>query len=78
MKSKRYLKDRILSPSNRGAIPVLSICIEIVVIKRKGNFEVYFRMEYLSQLIMNNISLCTFDFVGCGNAQGEYVTLGYR
>lgn len=34
-------------------------------------------MEYLGELISKNISLCTFDFSGCGNAEGEYVTLGY-
>lgn len=25
----------------------------------------------------NNISLCTFDFSGCGNSEGDYVSLGY-
>lgn len=34
-------------------------------------------MEYLGKFIKNNIALCTFDFSGCGNAEGEYVTLGY-
>ena len=29
-------------------------------------------------MIRNNISLCTFDFTGCGNSEGEYVTLGYN
>jgi hypothetical protein len=52
--------------------------MEIVAIKPKGNFIINFRMEYISILIKNNISLCTFDFPGCGNAEGEYVTLGYR
>ena len=28
-------------------------------------------------MIRNGISLCTFDFSGCGNAEGDYVTLGY-
>lgn len=31
----------------------------------------------MSELIKNNISLCTFDFSGCGNSEGEYITLGY-
>lgn len=34
-------------------------------------------MEYLGKFIKNNLALCTFDFSGCGNADGEYVTLGY-
>ena len=34
-------------------------------------------MEYLGKLIRQNISLVTFDFSGSGNAEGQYVTLGY-
>lgn len=34
-------------------------------------------MEYLGHLMRNNISLCTFDFSGCGNSEGDYVSLGY-
>ena len=34
-------------------------------------------MEYLGELIKRNISLCTFDFAGCGNSEGEYISLGY-
>jgi alpha/beta superfamily hydrolase len=34
-------------------------------------------MEYLGKLVKNSLALCTFDFSGCGNAEGEYVTLGY-
>lgn len=34
-------------------------------------------MEYLGKLIKQNIALCCFDFSGCGNAEGEFVTLGY-
>ena len=24
-----------------------------------------------------NVALCTFDFCGCGNAEGEFVSMGY-
>lgn len=34
-------------------------------------------MEYIGHLIRKNISLCTFDFSGCGNSEGEYISLGY-
>jgi alpha/beta superfamily hydrolase len=34
-------------------------------------------MEYLGKLIKNNLALCSFDFSGCGNGEGEFVTLGY-
>lgn len=34
--------------------------------------------EYLRKLLVNKIALCTFDFSGCGNAEGEYVSLGYH
>lgn len=34
-------------------------------------------MEYLGKFIKHNLALCTFDFSGCGNAEGEFVTLGY-
>ncbi len=27
--------------------------------------------------MVNKIALCTFDFSGCGNAEGEYISLGY-
>ena len=33
-------------------------------------------MEYLLKLIAEGLALCTFDFSGCGNAEGEYVSLG--
>ena len=35
-------------------------------------------MEYLGELIRHNISLCVFDFTGCGNSEGEYISLGYN
>lgn len=34
-------------------------------------------MEYLGKLIKNNLALCSFDFTGSGNAEGEFITLGY-
>ena len=33
-------------------------------------------VEYLGKLLANNIAMCCFDFSGCGNAEGEYVSLG--
>jgi alpha/beta superfamily hydrolase len=35
-------------------------------------------MEYVFELLKNNISLCTFDFSGCGNSEGEYISLGFH
>lgn len=54
-----------------------SICIATSAIAPRGTFINTFRMEYLGHLIKNNIALCTFDFSACGNAEGEYVTMGY-
>jgi alpha/beta superfamily hydrolase len=34
-------------------------------------------MEYLGQLLKHSIALCSFDFCGCGNAEGDYLTMGY-
>jgi alpha/beta superfamily hydrolase len=34
-------------------------------------------MEYLGKLIRSGLGLCTFDFGGCGNAEGEYISMGY-
>lgn len=34
-------------------------------------------MEYLLKLVPEGIALCTFDFSGCGNAEGEYISLGF-
>lgn len=35
-------------------------------------------LEYARYLASKGINLCTFDFSGCGNSEGEYVTLGYK
>jgi alpha/beta superfamily hydrolase len=35
------------------------------------------RIEYLAKILAAGLGLCTFDFSGCGNAEGEYVSLGY-
>lgn len=34
-------------------------------------------MEYMKRLLINRIAICSFDFSGCGNAQGPYISLGY-
>lgn len=34
-------------------------------------------IEYLGELIKEGISLLTFDFTGCGNSEGEYISLGW-
>jgi len=51
--------------------------MEILATEPKGTFIFTFRMEYLGYLIRNNISICTFDFSGCGNSEGDYISLGY-
>ena len=35
-------------------------------------------LDYSLVLIPEGIDLCTFDFSGCGNSQGDYVTLGWK
>ncbi len=34
--------------------------------------------EYASMLIDEGINLFSFDFSGCGNSEGEWVTLGWK
>lgn len=34
--------------------------------------------SYQSLLLPNGINLFAFDFSGCGNSEGEWVTLGYK
>lgn len=34
--------------------------------------------EYVPMFIANGISFFSFDFSGCGNSQGEWVTLGWK
>lgn len=34
-------------------------------------------VPYLPELIQQNFSVCSFDFSGCGNSDGNYITLGY-
>ena len=39
------------------------------------------KMEGLSnwkELVAENINLCVFDFSGCGNSEGEYISLGVK
>jgi len=33
---------------------------------------------YLSQLILEGFSVCSFDFSGCGLSEGEYISLGFK
>jgi pimeloyl-ACP methyl ester carboxylesterase len=35
-------------------------------------------LNYAEALCPLGINLCTFDFSGCGNSEGEYVTLGHK
>lgn len=35
-------------------------------------------LEYWKQLADQGINLCTFDFSGCGNSEGDLVTLGHK
>lgn len=34
--------------------------------------------QYAGKLLKNGITLCCFDFTGCGNSEGELVTLGFK
>ena len=34
--------------------------------------------SYLPKLLKNGINLVAFDFSGCGNSEGEWVTLGWK
>jgi hypothetical protein len=70
MIAAKYSSAHTLCLFSPTAILALYICMETVVTKLKGNFVLMHRMEYLSELIKNNISLCTFDFSGCGNSEG--------
>ena len=35
-------------------------------------------LEYADLLLPEGINLFTFDFSGCGNSEGEWVTLGWK
>ena len=35
-------------------------------------------LEYAEMLLPMGITLFTFDFSGCGNSEGEWVTLGWK
>ena len=32
---------------------------------------------YLNKLVENGLQLCCFDFHGCGNSDGNYISLGF-
>jgi pimeloyl-ACP methyl ester carboxylesterase len=35
-------------------------------------------LSYTKEILGLGIDLCTFDFSGCGNSGGDYVTLGWK
>jgi hypothetical protein len=35
-------------------------------------------LSFAEYIIPQGINLCCFDFSGCGNSQGDWVTLGYK
>jgi pimeloyl-ACP methyl ester carboxylesterase len=35
-------------------------------------------LSYMSEILPLGINLCSFDFSGCGNSQGDWVTLGHK
>jgi len=35
-------------------------------------------LSYWKELVAENINLCVFDFSGCGNSEGEFITLGVK
>ena len=35
-------------------------------------------LDHASELAKRGINLCTFDFSGCGNSEGQWVTLGHK
>jgi len=35
-------------------------------------------LSYAPHLLPLGINLCSFDFSGCGNSEGEWVTLGHK
>jgi alpha-beta hydrolase superfamily lysophospholipase len=35
-------------------------------------------LRYVPDLLIRGFHFCSFDFAGCGNSPGEYVSLGYN
>ena len=35
-------------------------------------------LSYIGKLLPKGITLCSFDFSGCGNSEGAWVTLGHK
>jgi pimeloyl-ACP methyl ester carboxylesterase len=35
-------------------------------------------LQYINEIVPLGINLCCFDFSGCGNSQGDWVTLGHK
>jgi alpha/beta superfamily hydrolase len=38
----------------------------------------YEGLSHMNDLIPMGVDLFTFDFSGCGNSEGKWVTLGYK
>lgn len=49
-----------------------------VAVGLKGNFLfIAKRKSIIPHILCHDITLFTFDFAGCGNSEGEYISLGY-
>jgi hypothetical protein len=57
--------------------------MEIVVAKFKGiyikfiGFYCINSRSCIPHILCHDITLFTFDFSGCGNSEGDYISLGY-
>lgn len=51
---------------------------ETVAVGSKGSFLFRSkRKSIIPHILCHDITLFTFDFAGCGNSEGEYISLGY-
>ena len=65
-----YFIARISQHKKKNHVHAWFTCMEIVAIAPRGNTIPKLRMEYLGELLSNNISVCLFDFSGSGNSEG--------
>jgi alpha-beta hydrolase superfamily lysophospholipase len=42
-------------------------------------YQIFYKaLRYASDMIQKGFHFCSFDFAGCGNSGGEYVSLGWN
>jgi pimeloyl-ACP methyl ester carboxylesterase len=61
-----------------SSFPASYTSMQTVVIScKRTHISIYCSQYYISPILCHDITLFAFDFAGCGQSEGEYISLGY-